>query len=196
VGDELREARLAGGLSQRTVGELVGISHSEISRIELGSALRVPYQTLAAMGAVLGLDISIRAFPGGEPIRDTAQIALLARLRARLPASLGWRTEVPIRLPNDRRAWDAEIRGPGWRVVIDAESRLRDIQALSRRVGLKARDDGADILVLLVADTRHNRHVLRIAADNLAPQFPIRGRSVLAALEAGSRPSGSGIVLI
>ena len=187
---------MSAGLSQRAVGELVGVSHTEISRIELASAPRVPYQTLAVIGAVLGLDISIRAFPNGEPIRDAAQVALLGRLRTKLPSPLRWRTEVPIRLPDDRRAWDAEILGPGWRVALDAESRLRDVQALSRRVALKARDDGADIVILLVAGTRHNRHVVRLAAPDLAGMFPVPGRSVLAALEAGTRPEGSGIVLI
>ena len=184
------------GLSQRAVGELVGISHSEISRIELASNARVPYQTLAVIGAVLGLDISIRAFPNGEPIRDAAQIALLARLRGMIPPSLAWRTEVPIRMPDDRRAWDAEILGPSWRVVVDAESRLRDVQAISRRIALKARDDQANVVILLVADTRHNRHVLRVAAPDLAGLFPATSRSILAAIGAGMRPNGSGIVVI
>ena len=142
IGDELREARLSAGLSQRQLAETVGISHSEVSRVELAQSERVPYQTLAMIGAVLGLDVSIRAFPGGEPIRDAAQVALLGRLRSQLEPSLRWRTEVPIRVPGDRRAWDGEIGGPNWRAVVDAESRLRDVQAVARRVALKARDDG------------------------------------------------------
>ena len=80
IGDELREARLAAGLSQRRVAELVGLSHSEISRVELAQSDRVPYETLAVIGAALGLDISIRAFPTGEPIRDAAQVGLLGPL--------------------------------------------------------------------------------------------------------------------
>jgi hypothetical protein len=99
-------------------------------------------------------------------------------------------------LDGDRRAWDAEIRGADWRAVVDAESRLRDVQALSRRVTLKARDDGADIVILLVADTRHNRHVLRLAAADLAGIFPAPGRGIVAALAAGARPPGSGVVVM
>jgi len=196
VGDELREARLSAGMSQQSVGRLVGLSHTAISRIELAANPSVPYQTLAAVGAVLGLDVSIRAFPNGEPIRDAAQVGLLARLRARIAPTLVWRTEVPIRVPDDRRAWDAEIRGPDWRVVIDAESRLRDIQALSRRIALKARDDQAEVVVMLAADTRHNRHVLRLAAADLAGMFPVRGPALLSALAVGARPRGSGIVVL
>ncbi|MFL5727682.1 MAG: helix-turn-helix domain-containing protein [Chloroflexota bacterium] len=196
IGDELREARLSAGLSQGRVAELVGVSHSEISRVELAQNERVPYETLAVIGAALGLDISIRAFPSGEPIRDAAQVRLLARFRARIAPELGWRTEVPIGTPGDRRAWDAEVRGASWRVGIDAETRLRDIQAVTRRVVLKARDDEADIVVLLVAATRHNRHILRLAADDLAGSFPVHGRSILAALASGTRPPGSGAVLL
>ena len=174
----------------------MGVSHSEVSRVELASNQRVPFQTLAAIGAALGLDISIRAFPVGEPIRDAAQVGLLARLRSHIAPALMWRTEVPVRAPHDRRAWDAEIRGNDWRLVVDAESRVRDVQALSRKVVLKARDDEAETVLLLIADTRHNRHVVRLAAADLASFFPISGREILAALEAGSRPRGSGIVVL
>ena len=196
IGDELREARLAAGLSQRRVAELVGLSHSEISRVELAQSDRVPYETLAVIGAALGLDISIRAFPTGEPIRDAAQVGLLARFRSRLDPGLRWRTEVPIGLPGDRRAWDAEIGGSNWRAAVDAETRLRDVQAVTRRVVMKARDDQADVVVLLVAATRHNRHLVRLAADDLAAAFPVPGRSILAALANGNRPPGSGVVLL
>jgi hypothetical protein len=51
-------------------------------------------------------------------------------------------------------------------------------------------------MILLVASTRHNRHGLRLAAADLAGQFPVKGSTVLAALEAGQRPTGSGIVLL
>jgi transcriptional regulator with XRE-family HTH domain len=196
IGDELREARLAAGLSQQQVADQVGLSHAEISRIELAQTERVPYVTLAVVGAALGLDVSLRAFPNGEPIRDVGQLQLLGRLRAGLAGGLGWRTEAPIRVPGDQRAWDAEISAPGWRAVVDAETRLRDVQAVSRRVVLKARDDQADVVILLVSDTRHNRRVLRLAAADLAAIFPVPGRSILSALRAGTRPSGSGIVVL
>lgn len=196
IGDELREARLSAGLSQRQVAEIVGISHSEVSRVELAQAMRVPYETLAVIGAVLGLDISIRAFPSGEPIRDAAQVALLGRLRVRLSPKLRWRTEVPVAIPGDRRAWDADIAGNDWRAVVDAESRLRHVQAVGRRIALKARDDEAELVILLVADTRHNRRVIRLALPDLAAVFRAPGRTVLAALAAGERPPGSGVVLL
>ena len=196
IGEELREARLSAGLSQRQVGASAGISHTEVGRIERATASRVPFVTLSMLGSVLGLDVSIRAYPDGEPIRDAAQIALLARLRALLPPTLTWRTEVPLEIPDDRRAWDAVIGGPGWRVPVDAESRLRDVQACTRRVALKQRDDHREVVILLVADTRHNRGILRLAGPDLRGAFPLPGRRVLSALTNGLRPSASGIILL
>jgi transcriptional regulator with XRE-family HTH domain len=145
VGDELREARLQAGLTQGQVGAAVGLSASEISRIELGQAARVSYETLVLVAAVLGLDLPLRAFPAGDPVRDIAQLTLLAKLRGRLPDGLRWRTEVPLRIPGDRRAWDAVIEGRGWRLPVEAESRLRDVQACSRKVMLKRRDDRGEV---------------------------------------------------
>jgi transcriptional regulator with XRE-family HTH domain len=198
IGDELREARLSAGLSQRSVAGAAGLSRAELSRVERGVAPRVPYQTIVLVGAALGVDVPLRAFPSGDPVRDAAQLALLTRFRLLLPRSLRWQTEIPVRQPGDRRAWDAVVSsGSGtWRIPVDAESRLRDVQALSRSKALKLRDDGGGPMVLLVADTRHNRHVLRLARADLASSFPIAGREVLRALVAGRMPVGSGIVLL
>jgi transcriptional regulator with XRE-family HTH domain len=168
IGEEFREARLAAGLTQRQVAEAVGISHTEVSRIERGLAPWVAYETLVMIAAVLGLDLPLRAFPVGDPIRDVSQLQLLAKLRALLPPGSTWRTEVPLRIERDLRAWDAVVGGPGWWVPVDAETRLRDVQALARREALKRRDDGAETMILLVADTRHNRQVIRLAKADLA----------------------------
>lgn len=196
IGQEFREARLAAGLTQRHVADIVGISHTELSRIERGLALWVPFETLAVIAAVLGLDLPLRAFSAGGPIRDRAQLELLAKFRAVLPTDLTWRTEVPLRIERDLRAWDAVVGGHGWHVPIDAETRLRDVQAVSRKVALKRRDDGAEIMILLVADTRHNRQILRLAKPDLVAEFPVTGRAMLAALSSRERPIWSAIVVL
>jgi transcriptional regulator with XRE-family HTH domain len=196
IGEALRNARLEAGLSQRELGSLVGISHSQISRIERGLLRHVPYETIAILGATLGLDVPLRAFPNGDPVRDAGQLALLKRFRALLPASLRHRTEVPIGPPGDLRAWDDVIDAPGWTLPVEAESRIHDVQALQRKLTLKCRDGGVDRMLLVVADTRHNRHVLRLAADDFGAAFPLRGREALGELRAGRRPSSSAIVLL
>jgi hypothetical protein len=61
---------------------------------------------------------------------------------------------------------------------------------------MKRRDDGSNSMVLLVADTRHNRLALKLAAPDLAAAFPVSGRAILRSLADGLRPAGSGVVLL
>ncbi len=196
MGDELREARVQAALTQRELGGFVGISQAAIGRIERGQSPHVAYETLVVLASALGLDIPLRAYPNGDPVRDAAQLALLASLRALLPTGLRHPTEVPLGIIGDLRAWDEVIEGRGWSLPTEAETRIRDVQALHRRLALKCRDAGVDTMLLVVADTRHNRHVLRLAATDLAEAFPVRGRDALAALRRGEKPSGSAILLV
>jgi hypothetical protein len=149
----------------------------------------------AAMGAVVGLDVRLRAYPAGDPIRDAGQQRLLERLRERLHPKLSWRTEVGLRLVGDPRAWDAEIGGATWRLPVDAETVVDDLQALERRLTLKQRDDGADQVLLVVADTRRNRRALA-AAPAAFGAFGRDARSTLRALATGRDPGRSGIVMV
>jgi hypothetical protein len=154
---------------------------------------------LSAYCAVLGLELSLRTYPAGDPIRDRAQLALLERLRGRLHPNLRWRTEVPLPIERDLRAWDADIRGTTpapWRARVEAETKLADLQALERRLTLKHRDDPGGHLILLVSDTRANRAGLRSLRDGLAELLPLRTREVLGAIADGRDPGAGGIVIL
>jgi len=140
--------------------------------------------------------VSVRFFPAGSPIRDRSQAALLERLRAELPPELRWLPESPLPIVGDRRAWDAVISGRGWRLAVEAESRLHDVQALERRITAKQRDDGDVAVLLLVNDTRLNREVWADHRASIQALFPVQARTVLAALRGGRSPAGSGIVLM
>ena len=126
-------------------------------------------------------------------------MALLERLRVRLHPSLRWRTEVPLPIDGDLRAWDAEIRGRDpqpWRARVEAETRIADGQALERRLGLKLRDDPDGHLILLVADTRANRRALATLAPGLKALLPHGTREILSALRAGRDAGASGVVIM
>lgn len=196
LGDEIREARTGAGLSQAAVGAAAGVSHTTVGRIERGHQLGADVRLLSRVCAVVGLDLSVRAFPGGDPIRDVAQVKLLARLRDRLGPGLSWRTEVPLPAAGDPRAWDAMVGDGQARAGVEAESRIRDVQALDRRIGLKRRDDGISEVILLVADTAANRRVLAASREALRANFPLDGREILRALAAGRVPGGSGILVL
>ncbi len=196
LGAEARRARQERNLSLREVARAVGLSASEVSRIERGLVPGVSIYDLSQIMAVVGLDLSSKAYPGGQPIRDAAQIALLAQFRARLHASLRWRAEVPMPIAGDQRAWDGTIDGPGWTYGTEAETGPRDAQALIRRVSLKIRDAAVDGAILVLPDTRRARTFLREAAEYLRPQFPVDGARALELLRAGVDPGGSSIVVI
>jgi transcriptional regulator with XRE-family HTH domain len=200
LGDEFRSARIGAGLSLRFVGERVGRSASQVMRIERGLVPEASVRQLARIGAVVGLDVRIRAYPGPDPIRDASQARLLGRLALRLHPRLFLRHEVPLPIPGDLRAWDGWISGfaepDAVGLPIDAETMLHDVQALLRRLSLKARDSGVDHFLLVVADTRSNRRAIAAAADLLGPTFPVAARRTLAALASGRHPGGSALVLV
>ena len=82
------------------------------------------------------------------------------------------------------------------RCKLEAETVLADIQALDRRIGLKMEDDDVDRVILLVADTRRNRDVLRSQPSLLRSRFPLDSGLILAALRAGRLPERSGILVL
>jgi transcriptional regulator with XRE-family HTH domain len=193
---DLREARITAGLSQRAVAEAAGVSHPTVSRIERGTSPEISLLAIARIGAAVGLKPVLRLYPDGDPIRDIAHVKLLERLHARIHPQLRWRTEVPLPIPGDPRAWDATIAGMGFVIGVEAETRIRDAQAVARRTNLKQRDGQLDHVVLLVAGTRSNRRALVAAGPGLATAFPVSQRDCLRALRDGRDPGGSSIIVL
>lgn len=195
-GTEIRHARVGLGLSLAEVGRAVHLSYSQVGRIERAEHPSVSVIQLARIGSVVGLDLSVRFYPGGSPLRDAAHLALITRFRACLPSTLTFRTEVALPGPGEQRAWDGMIFGAGEPAGVESETRLFDVQAIERRVALKARDGGVRRVLLIVSDTRHNRNAIREAASSLEASFPVQGKVALKALQAGRDPGGSALILI
>lgn len=156
---------------------------------------------LSELLALLGLDLAVRAYPTGHVVRDRGQLALLERLRARLDGRLRWRAEVPvIELATageiDLRAWDAAIDGHGWTARVDAETRLRDVQEVTRRIALKQRDSRVETVILLVSDTAANRAAIRLAGSSLSGAFPVATRRALLRLGRAQPLPGSALVIL
>ena len=190
----MRDARLTAGVSQAQVARAAGLSQPAVSRVE--RALHGPgLEALAVLAAVLGFRLSVKLYPSGSPVRDIAQLRLLERFRERLSADWRWATEVLVGPPGDLRASDVRLAGPGT-IGIDAETRLHDLQALQRRCEAKGRDSGVDRVVLLVAETRHNRRVLREHREALRSTFALDTKAVLGALRVGELPVAGGIVVL
>lgn len=196
MGREIREARLSGGTSLRAAAASIRMSHTHFRRLERGEIERLTLEQLSRGCAAVGLQLLVRALQGGGTALDAGQLALINRLRAQLPAAVRVRTEVPLPIQGDRRAWDAMLDLDPDAVGVEAEARLRDAQALDRKCGLKLRDAGLTRMVLLVADTKGNRRFLELYREDLRATFPLDTRPVMAAVRTGRTPEASGIVVL
>ena len=192
---DIVDGRRNNGLALRAVGDACGVSKSAVDRMESHVGPSVDLGLLAAMAAVEGLDLRLALYAGGDPIRDGPPQRLLHRLRVRLNPNLRWGTEVALAIEGDRRAWDAEIRGPAWRLPVDAETVIDDVQALERRIRLKQRDDGAAHVLVVVSATPRNRRALDAAPEAFAGYLR-DARSVLRALSVGHNPATSAVMFL
>ena len=194
---EIREARVAAGLSQATVGRAAGLSRAAFGRMERGEHARVPFEYVARAARVVGLEASLRLYPAGAPVRDASQLRLEADLTAVLGDGLSYRAEIPLPIAGDLRAWDGLISGPRAMAFAECEMRLGDVQALLRRLEAKLRDDPRSrILVLAVRDTRHNRAALAEHREVLRALLPLDSPAILRALRAGRVPPASGLLVL
>jgi transcriptional regulator with XRE-family HTH domain len=120
VGEQLRRLREDGGLTRAAVASAAGIHPSYVTLIEDGRR-EAGYEVLAAVGAVLGADLSVRLFPNtGPTIHDRTQApmgeALLRVLHARWVPS----PEVPVIRPA-RGVIDLALHDDAARIVVATE---------------------------------------------------------------------------
>jgi transcriptional regulator with XRE-family HTH domain len=199
---ELRTARVSAGLSQHDVGDRSGLSGSQVSRIERGMVRNASVAELARVGAVVGLDVRIRAYPGGDPLRDAGQVKVIERFLKRLAPTIGVRLEVPLPIEGDRRAWDlfldrlVDVSGSHRGMPAEVETRIHDAQAQLRRITLKMRDSSTEAVIVVLADTPLNRRAVAAGGATLSRTFPISARKALAALAEGRYPGGSCLLFV
>jgi len=196
AGRELRLARHNAGLTLEATGRRLGWSKTKLSRIERGRNPRVSLEDLVLIGSMVGVRPSIRFFPSVRPIRDEAQLQLLATLTRRMHLRWTHRQEVPMPRAGDLRAADQLSTIDGCRLMIEACTRFADAQAQIRAARAKQRDLGADRLLLLIEDTHTNRTAVLAAMPAVRPSFAVPARAMLAALAGGRDPGGDGLVLL
>jgi hypothetical protein len=172
------------------------MSRSQLGRIERGELVRLTFEQACRAAGAVGLDLSVRTFPDGDPVRDAGQLRLLERFRSLLPVGATWRTEVPLPIPGDRRAWDATLQLLGRKAGCEAETKALDMQALERRLALKLRDGEVDVLIVIVADTPANRTALALHREELRALLPLDTREILGSLRRGRLPGASGLVVL
>ncbi|HEX2142424.1 MAG TPA: helix-turn-helix transcriptional regulator [Candidatus Limnocylindria bacterium] len=197
IGHEIRNARLAKGLRQLDVARAANFSRSKMGRIERGESRKVTHEDLVLLAAAVGLRLSIQLYPAVSRLRDGRQAGMITRYLG-LIGDGGWaaNTEVPVGRRGDLRAIDLVLRRDGIRIAHEFVSALRDAQAQSRPLQLKAVDAGIQRLILVIAATHANRQAVAEAGAALRASFPLGTREVLAALRSGRDPGANGIVFL
>ena len=194
---DLREARFAAGLRQGDIARALGLSASQIGRVERGEQRRLPMEDVAAYAAAVGMRLSVSLYPAGGRLRDGRQLKMIEEYRRLIePGSWHVKIESPVGPAGDLRAFDLLLSSGRLSVAHEFVSRMRDVQAQIRPLMLKQRDAGVDRLVLVVAATHGNRRAVAEAGPALHESFPLGTRAVLAALRAGRDPGGNGLVFI
>jgi transcriptional regulator with XRE-family HTH domain len=188
LADELRAARGALGLSRAAVAKAAGVARSTVERAESGDA-HLTVVALTGIMAAVGLDLSIRVFPGEHSrIRDSRHATYVAALEAL--AVPHRRARIEVAAGEHGRSADLVLYGADEVIHVEVERRITDLQAQLRnafrkREALVGRTDRAVRLVIAVPDTRSNRDVLRPHIGLLAAQLPGSTRDVLRALRTG-----------
>lgn len=190
------EARLTLGLARRLVAAELNVSPSKLQRWEHGLRPLPTIPEAAVWLSALGLQLAVKVYPGGAPLRDAAHVRLVGRFVALLNASITRQLEAALPGDRDQRAWDVLLGIGRVRLGVAAETRLRDVQALLRREQLKARDGAVDHLILVLADTRANRLAERLARPELTAALPLDGRAILPALRLARDPGASGMIFL
>ena len=99
-----------------------------------------------------------------------------------------WRVKFPSRTRATRAGGTCCLRLPNFRLGVEAETRIRDMQALVRRMRERAQTGGADALLLVLSDSGHNRELGRgpSNAPSVTSSAAVRGTSC-PTCEAGRR---------
>ena len=196
LGDELRTARYIRNLTLRQLAAAIGVSPSEVSRRELGKSTRLTGEKLAVHAAAVGLKLSVKLYPLGGGVRDTAQARYIATFVARVGRLWSVTLEAPIPIAGDLRAVDVLLAKGSVRVAVEVITRLADLQAQIRAAQLKARDIGATRLIIVIAGTHANRTALAAVRGAIAAAFDLDTRRLMADLAAGRDPGRDGIIVL
>jgi hypothetical protein len=86
--------------------------------------------------------------------------------------------------------------GSDYRVGVEAETRLHDIQELVRRIRQRELHGGADHILVILSDSQHNRRHADELRSAVGPDYLTPPRDLVAALRAGRPLPGSGVILL
>lgn len=210
TGGDIRRMRLDAGLTCAAVARAAGIDPAYLAHIERGDQ-EARLEVVAAVGLVLGADLSVRLFPTtGPSIHDRTQAPMVEALLRDLDRRWTPSPEVPVLRPA-RGVIDLVIDDPRDDLVVAAEfqGQLRRLEQQLRWhrekeqslpsarlwsfVSSSARDPRTSRLLVL-RSTRDTRMLAREFADTLRSAYPARAVDLVSSLRGAAPWPGPGIV--
>ena len=204
LGRDVRATRIRRRLTQARLGEIVDLSQSEISRIELGEGRGVSIAVWMRLATALGRNVRFEFArdPREEPV-DAGHLQV-QELLLRLATATGrpGRFELPIGRGDPGLSVDVFVRDDARRMLIveEAWNSIRDIgggaRSFQRKIAL-AEDVGVAIGgeapyvprgVWAVRATRGNRALVARFPEVFARFFPGSSRHWVDAILSGSEP--------
>jgi len=96
------------------VAKAARVSQAQVSRIEAGALLTLSIADAIVVADAVGLDISVKAYPGRRPTRDAGHARKLSGFLAHVAEPLHFAMEVLLPRRTDvpeQHAWDAMLFG-------------------------------------------------------------------------------------
>lgn len=209
LGQAIRDLREGSGLTLTAVAGAAGVDRRFLARIESGER-GASVETLTTVLAVLGADLSIKAFPSTGPrIRDRIQAAMVESFLREIDRRWTALPEVPVRKPA-RGVIDVVLSDPRIPVVVASEfqSELRRLEQQVRWHREKelslpsaelwdrlvASETPATSRLLVLRSTRTMRELADAFAATLGAAYPARTVDALDALRGQGTWPGDAIV--
>ena len=188
-------------LSQRGLGELVGLSQPEICRLESGGGADAGLDTWAAVAAALGLQLAafLEQMPGASQPHDLEHLKR-QDLVIRSAAPGGWRGEPEALLVDDgryARSIDVLLRRSTrreaavievWDLITDGGAAMRGLEAKVRATRVRLGEEWRVQGLLVVRGTQRNRRLVADVQAVFATRFPASSLGWLQALENRATP--------
>jgi transcriptional regulator with XRE-family HTH domain len=216
VGAAVLSLRTSLGWTQRELGRRVGLSQSEISRLERGLledlTLDTAERLLNGMGARLVLSVDAPFLGDRQRQREPAHARCSSHVASRLRRA-GWLVATEVEVGDDRsRGWIDVLAvhpGTGLLLVIEIKTEIRDLGAIERSLGwyeraswtaarrLGWRPSRSIGCLLLLATVANDTRVIE-NRESFTAGFPVRARDLTACIEDGSSPTlaGRGVAMI
>lgn len=198
-GGEVSNARADRGLTLKQVARVAGVSPDTARRVEGGDP-GAELDTLCAVGAAVGLDVVIQAYPANPPsLRDSGQL-IVAEYVCSI-AHPTWKPELEVPAGQHREAIDVGLFGPREIIDVEIDRLILDWQKQHRRNTLKrdylaSRHQRPVRLVMAIEDTVRNRSAVAPHLPFIRSVLPAGTREVLRALRTGEPLGRDGLIWI